>query len=55
MQKKITIEDCKPVRTPMMTGCKLSKDEKSSPIDQTMYRSMIRILLYLKTTRIDIL
>jgi hypothetical protein len=44
------MEDCKPMRTPMITGCKLSKDDESLEVDQTMYRSIIGILLY-ETTR----
>lgn len=54
MLKKFTMEDCKLVRTPMNTGCKLSKDDKSPPVDQIIYRSMIRSLLYLTTIRSDI-
>ena len=55
MLKKFTMEDCKPISTPMTTGCKLSKEDKSSLVDQTMYRSMIESLLYLTATRLDIL
>ncbi len=29
MLKKFQMEDCKPVRTLMITGCKLSKDDES--------------------------
>lgn len=49
------MDDCNLVSTPMMICCKLSKDDKSPPIDQTMYRSIIGSLLYLKMTRLDIL
>ena len=31
--KKFTMEDCKPVSTPMTIGCKLSKDDKSPLVD----------------------
>ena len=34
MLKKFIIEDCKPVSTPMVTGCKLSKDDESKEVDQ---------------------
>jgi len=49
------MEDCKPMNTPMITGCKLSKDDESLGVYETMYRSMIGILLYATTTRSDIM
>jgi len=55
MLKKFTMEDCKPVSTPMTKGYKLSKDDKSPSVDQNMYRSMIGSLLYLIATRPNIL
>ena len=55
MLKKFTMDDCKPVSTPMMIGCKLSKDDQAPSIDQTQYRFMIGSLLYLTATRLDIL
>jgi len=33
MLKKFTMEDCKPMSTPMMTSCKLIKDDKSPLVD----------------------
>ncbi|XP_043687500.1 secreted RxLR effector protein 161-like [Telopea speciosissima] len=54
MLKKFNMEDCKSVSTPMMTSCKLSKDDDSPVVDHTMYRSMIGRLLYLTTSRPDI-
>ena len=33
MLKKFGMEDCKPVSTPMTTGCKLSKDDESKEVD----------------------
>ncbi|XP_043700111.1 uncharacterized mitochondrial protein AtMg00810-like [Telopea speciosissima] len=55
MLKRFTMEDCKPVSTPMMTGCKLTKDDASPSVDHTTYRSMIGSLLYLTASRPDIL
>ena len=46
MLKKFGMEDCKPVSTPMTTGCKLSKDDESKEVDQKLYRSMIGSLTY---------
>ena len=34
MLKKFRMEDCKPVSTLMVTGCKLSKDDESKEVDQ---------------------
>jgi hypothetical protein len=35
MLKKFEMEDCKPVSTPMVTGCKLSKEDESKEANQT--------------------
>ena len=35
------MEDSKPVRTPMCTRLKVTKDDDSKEVDQTLYRSMI--------------
>ena len=55
MLKKFGMEDCKPVSTPMITGCKLSKDDESKEVDQKLYRSMIGSLLYVTTSRLDVM
>ena len=41
MLKFFRMEESKPISTPMVTGCKLSKDDESLEVDHTMYRSMI--------------
>ena len=41
MLKKFKMEDCKPVLTPMVTGCKLSIDNSSKDVDQRLYRSIL--------------
>jgi len=51
MLKKFQMEYYKPMSTPMVMGCKLSLDDDSPKVDQTMYRSMIGSLLYATTTR----
>jgi hypothetical protein len=53
--KKFGMEDCSPVSTLMITGCKLSKDNESPKANQTLYRSMIGALLYVTTSRRDIM
>ena len=55
MLKKFQMEDCKPVSTPMITGCKLSKDDESKEVDQRLYRSMIGSLLYVTASRLDVM
>jgi hypothetical protein len=44
-----------PMSTPMVPGCKLRKDEDSPDVDQSSYRSMIGNLLYMTTSRPDIM
>jgi hypothetical protein len=55
MLNKVQMEDNKLVSTPMVTGCKLSLDDDSPKVDQTMYISMIESLLCATTTRPDIM
>jgi hypothetical protein len=55
MLKKFQMEDSSPVSTPMVVGCKLSKDDISPYVDQMTYRSMIGSLLYITTSRLDIM
>jgi hypothetical protein len=49
------MKDCKPVITPMQTSCKLSKDDDSKSIDQRQYMSIIGSLLYVITSRPDVM
>ena len=55
MLKKFQMDDSKPVGTPMVTGCKLSKFDESENVEQTMYISMIGSLLYATATRPNIM
>jgi hypothetical protein len=55
MLKKFRMEDCKIVTTPMQTSCKLNKDNDSKTRNQRKYRSMIGILLYVTTSRSDVM
>jgi hypothetical protein len=55
MLKRLQMEDSKPVGTPMVTGCKLTKDDDSPDVDQRSYRSMIGSLLYITVSRPDIM
>jgi hypothetical protein len=49
------MEDSSHVSTPMVVGCKLSKDDISPDVDQRSHRSMIGSLLYITTSRPDIM
>ena len=49
------MEESKPITTPMFISCKLSKNDESLEVDRTMYRSMIGSLLYVTTTRPDVM
>jgi hypothetical protein len=55
MIKRFRMEDCKLVTTSMKTSCKLRKDDDSKSTDQRKYRSMIARLLYVKTSRPDVM
>jgi hypothetical protein len=55
MLKKFQMEDSSTVSTPMVVGCKLSKDDISPDVDQRTYHSMIGSLLYIITSRPDIM
>ena len=53
--KKYGVEECKPVSTPMITGCNISSHDDSPMVNQSEYRSMIGSLIYLTRTRPDIM
>jgi hypothetical protein len=55
MLKRLRMEYCKPVITLMKTSCKLRKDDDSMSIDQRQYMSMIGSLLYVTTSKPDIM
>jgi hypothetical protein len=55
MLKRFRMEYCKPVITPMQTSCKLRKDYDSKSTNQRQYRSMIDNLLYVTTSRPDVM
>ncbi|GJW15362.1 hypothetical protein Tco_0019495 [Tanacetum coccineum] len=55
MLKKFGLEDSKPIKTPMSSEIKLTRDEDGEPIDDTKYRGMIGSLLYLTASCPDIM
>ncbi|GJW13057.1 retrovirus-related pol polyprotein from transposon TNT 1-94 [Tanacetum coccineum] len=55
MLKKFGLEDSKPMKTPMSSDTKLTKDEECESVDSTKYRGMIVSLLYLTISRPNIM
>jgi len=55
MIKKFGMVYCKPVSTPMQTSWKLNKDDESKDSYQRFYRSMIGSLIYVTTSRPDVM
>jgi len=53
--KKFKLEECKEMNIPMHQTCILSKEGKRTKVDQKLFRGMIGSLLYLTTSRPDIL
>nr|GEU33780.1 uncharacterized mitochondrial protein AtMg00810-like [Tanacetum cinerariifolium] len=51
---KYGMESCDPVGTPMEIKDKLDLDQNGTPVDTTKYRSMIGALMYLTSSRPDI-
>jgi hypothetical protein len=49
------MEDCKPVITHTQTSCKLSKYDHSKSTDKRKYRSTISSLLYVTTSRPNVM
>ena len=49
------MDGAKPSKTPMSTTTKLTKDESGKLVDEKKFRGMIRSLLYLTTSRPDIM
>ncbi|GJU01869.1 putative ribonuclease H-like domain-containing protein [Tanacetum coccineum] len=52
--EKYGMETCDPVGTPIEIKDKLDLDQHGSPVDETKYRSMIGALMYLTSSRTDI-
>ena len=53
--KKYNLEEVKAKSIPMGSSIKLDMDEKGKPVDQTKYKGKIGSLLYLTTSRPDIM
>jgi hypothetical protein len=55
MLNKFRMVYCKPVSTPMQASFKLRKDNESKDVYQRLYRSMIGNLLYVTTSRSNVM
>jgi hypothetical protein len=53
--KKFRMEECNPTKTPIPLGTKLSKKYEGPTVDSTLYNSLVGNLLYLTTTRPNII
>ncbi|XP_031277509.1 secreted RxLR effector protein 161-like [Pistacia vera] len=53
--KRFGMDKCKPVNTPLVATQKLSKEDGAVKVDESLYRSLIGCLLYLTTTRPDLM
>ena len=53
--KKFELENAKEAATSMATSCYLDQGEQGKMIDQTKYKGMIDSLLYLTTSRVDMM
>ena len=49
------MEECKPTRTPMNQEEKFCKIDEAKRVDERLYKSLIGCLMYLITTRPDIM
>jgi hypothetical protein len=55
MLKKFEMDDAKAISTPMGTNENLDSDASGNMVDQKMYWSMIRSLLYVTASRPDVM
>jgi hypothetical protein len=53
--KRFGMDNLKPIKTPMTTNAHLDLDEGGKSVDLKLYRSIIDSLLYLTTSRPDIM
>ena len=49
------MQDCKAAITPTVMGSKLSKEDNNKDFDPSLYKSIVGSLMYLTTTRPDIM
>jgi hypothetical protein len=52
--RRFGMENCNTVKSPIVTGCKLVKDEGGKPVDAREFKQMVGCLMYLLATRPDL-
>ena len=53
--QRFGIENSNPTKTPIVSGCKMIKDEGGIKVDSTKYKQMIESLMYLTVSRPDLM
>ena len=53
--KRFQMDDAKPATTPLQVNHGINLDQQGDLIDPTLYRAMIGLLMYLTTSRPDIM
>ena len=51
---KFNMKDCRPSKTPFLSGVKLEEVDSSPMVNNTLYRQLIGCLLYITHTRPDL-
>jgi hypothetical protein len=53
--KRFGMAESNPVSSPIVPGVKLNKDDQGVQVDESYYRQIVRSLMYLTTTRPDMM
>ena len=53
--QRFIMDKCKPVETPIALGTKLTKNGDEATVNNTLYKQMVGILMYLTATRPDLM
>ncbi|GAA0153908.1 transmembrane signal receptor [Lithospermum erythrorhizon] len=53
--KRFGMQDCNPVLCHVLPGTKVDKDEEGKLVDETLYKQIVGSLMYLTTTRPDLM
>jgi hypothetical protein len=53
--KRFGMMECNAVKNPIVPGCRVNKDEGGAKVDETYYKQLVGSLMYLTTTRPDMM